>query len=215
MNPIISDARRKKEFIAIKDLSCEQKYLEADDYDALVRMLGVNTPLVEFDIPLPFMANNPVLVQQFSAMQESLRNIGDRMSDGFDRQSASDRLGDRLSGSLNDMKSAVTDMKYSINQLVQLLTPVLTQKTAVTEVGHSPLGDPESRDSPKETTTQEVTEQEVEHGSEHSSVHAVTNTSSVQTFPVQTQSTGYSTYSKCPYEYFSVTNSTHEHSDTH
>ncbi len=72
-----------------------------------------------------------MLVQQFGAMQGSLRNMRDCMNDGFDSQTAaSDRLHDRVSGILNDMKGTMTDMKDSVTDMKDTMTDM---KDSVTQ----------------------------------------------------------------------------------
>ncbi len=113
-----------------------------------------------------------MLGQQFENLHRSLQGLGDRlttgMSDGFDKQTAaSDRLGNRVSGSLNDMKDSVTDLKDSMkgsmaaltdkfDQFMQLFLSQHVTSAPVTGVTHSPLGDSAvSKDSVKETETVE------------------------------------------------------------
>ncbi len=122
LSPSTSSTAKRSGFKEIQKRLVDENYLTADDYDVVLRMLGLNACRVEFDLPMPHLSRDPLLWQQFENLHEGLQGLGDRlntgMNDGFDKQTAaSDRVGDKVSGSLNDMRGTMNDMKGSMDDM--------------------------------------------------------------------------------------------------
>ncbi len=62
---LVPNSTQKRLFMEIQKRSVDANYLTADDYDAVLRVLGLNAGKVEFDLPMPHMSRDPLLWQQF------------------------------------------------------------------------------------------------------------------------------------------------------
>ncbi len=168
---LVPNATQKRLFVEIQKRSVDANYLTADDYDAVVRVLGLHAGKVEFDLPMPHLSRDPLLWQQFENLHVGIQSLGDRLTaginDGIEKQTAA---ADRLAKNFNDSMATLT------STLVQLLSPHFGQTQLVTGLGNGSIG----------SSTFPGTNNETEIVENKESKATDTSTSSVHTPPTDT-----------------------------